>query len=214
VTSSATTATGEPHHPGDWPAPTASRPVEATVALPGSKSLTNRFLVLAALAGDWSRLRQPLRSRDTLLMAAGLRALGVEIEDVPADAHHAAGMPVHEVSGGADWVVRPGPLHGGVRVDVGLAGTVMRFLPPVAALADGRVEFDGDPQARVRPMGPVLDALRTLGVVVDDGGPRCPPRGRRGHRLRPWGRRHPRRVVPPRSSSRPCSWPGRGTTTA
>jgi 3-phosphoshikimate 1-carboxyvinyltransferase len=170
VTASATTATGEPHHPGDWPAPTASRPVEATVALPGSKSLTNRFLVLAALGADWSRLRQPLRSRDTLLMAAGLRALGVEIEDVPAEVHHATGMPVHEVSGGADWVVRPGPLHGGVRIDVGLAGTVMRFLPPVAALADGRVEFDGDPQARMRPMGPVLDALRTLGVGLDDGG--------------------------------------------
>jgi 3-phosphoshikimate 1-carboxyvinyltransferase len=171
VTTSATTATGDPSHPGDWAAPTAHRPVEATVALPGSKSLTNRFLVLAALAGDWSRLRQPLRSRDTLLMATGLRALGVEIEDVPAEGHHGAGMPVHEVSGVADWVVRPPEtLRGDVHGDVGLAGTVMRFLPPVAALAHGRVEFDGDPQARVRPMGPVLDALRTLGVAVDDGG--------------------------------------------
>jgi 3-phosphoshikimate 1-carboxyvinyltransferase len=170
VTASATAATGDPSHPGDWAAPTAREPVEATVALPGSKSLTNRFLVLAALAGDWSRLRQPLRSRDTLLMADGLRALGVEIEDVPADGHHGSGMPVHEVSAGADWVVRPAPLRGGARVDVGLAGTVMRFLPPVAALADGRVEFDGDPQARVRPMGPVLDALRALGVSLDDGG--------------------------------------------
>ena len=171
MTASATTATGDPSHPGDWAAPTAHRPVEATVALPGSKSLTNRFLVLAALAGDWSRLRQPLRSRDTLLMAAGLRALGVEIEDVPAEGHHGAGMPVHEVSAVADWVVRPPEtLRGGVHVDVGLAGTVMRFLPPAAALAYGRVEFDGDPQARVRPMGPVLDALRTLGVALDDGG--------------------------------------------
>ena len=171
MTASATTATGDPSHPGDWAAPTAHRPVEATVALPGSKSLTNRFLVLAALAGDWSRLRQPLRSRDTLLMAAGLRALGVEIEDVPAEGHHGAGLPVHEVSAVADWVVRPPEtLRGGVHVDVGLAGTVMRFLPPAAALAYGRVEFDGDPQARVRPMGPVLDALRTLGVALDDGG--------------------------------------------
>jgi len=75
----------EPSDPGDWPAPTPRRPVDATVVLPGSKSLTNRFLVLAALAGDWSRLRQPLRSRDTLLMAAGLRALGVEIEEVPSE---------------------------------------------------------------------------------------------------------------------------------
>ncbi|MFI5073682.1 MAG: 3-phosphoshikimate 1-carboxyvinyltransferase [Actinomycetales bacterium] len=174
MTASAPTATGEPgdpRHPGDWAAPTARRPVEATVALPGSKSLTNRFLVLATLAGDWSRLRQPLRSRDTLLMAAGLRALGVEIEDVPAEGHHGAGLPVHEVSAVADWVVRPPEtLRGGVHVDVGLAGTVMRFLPPAAALARGRVEFDGDPQARVRPMGPVLDALRTLGVALDDGG--------------------------------------------
>jgi 3-phosphoshikimate 1-carboxyvinyltransferase len=104
-------------------------------------------------------------------MAAGLRALGVEIEDVPAEGHHGAGMPVHEVSAVADWVVRPPEtLRGGVHVDVGLAGTVMRFLPPAAALAYGRVEFDGDPQARVRPMGPVLDALRTLGVALDDGG--------------------------------------------
>jgi 3-phosphoshikimate 1-carboxyvinyltransferase len=169
VTASA--ATGDPSHPGDWAAPTVRRPVEATVALPGSKSLTNRFLVLAALAGDWSRLRQPLRSRDTLLMAAGLEALGVEIEDVPAEGHHGSGMPVPEGSADADWMVRPpAELSGGVRVDVGLAGTVMRFLPPAAALAHGRVEFDGDPQARVRPMGPVLDALRILGVALDDGG--------------------------------------------
>jgi 3-phosphoshikimate 1-carboxyvinyltransferase len=166
-----TAATGDPSHLGDWAAPVARRPVEATVALPGSKSLTNRFLVLAALAGDWSRLRQPLRSRDTLLMAAALRELGVQIEDVPAEVHHSAGMPVHEVTAGTDWVVRPPTeLRGGVRVDVGLAGTVMRFLPPVAALARGRVEFDGDPQARVRPMGPVLEALRTLGVGLEDGG--------------------------------------------
>jgi 3-phosphoshikimate 1-carboxyvinyltransferase len=167
---SATAATGDHRRPGDWAAPTTREPVEATVALPGSKSLTNRFLVLAALANDWSRLRQPLRSRDTLLMADGLHALGVEIEDVPADGHHGSGLPVHEISAGVDWVVRPAPLHGETRVDVGLAGTVMRFLPPVAALADGRVEFDGDPQARVRPMGPVLDALRALGVALDDGG--------------------------------------------
>ncbi len=166
----------DPGVPGDWPAPTPDAPVEATVALPGSKSLTNRFLVLAALAGDWSRLRQPLRSRDTLLMADALRALGVEIEDVPADARSgsaaasASAGPAGSGDDRTDWVVRPAPLRGGARVDVGLAGTVMRFLPPVAALADGPVEFDGDPQARVRPMGPVLDALLTLGVRLDDHG--------------------------------------------
>nr|MDQ6897604.1 3-phosphoshikimate 1-carboxyvinyltransferase [Actinomycetota bacterium] len=158
----------EPSDPGDWPAPTPRRPVDATVVLPGSKSLTNRFLVLAALAGDWSRLRQPLRSRDTLLMAAGLRALGVEIEEVPSEGRPGPGDLAAVAA--VDWVVHPTPLRGGGRVDVGLAGTVMRFLPPVAALADGPVEFDGDPQARVRPMGPVLDALRTLGARLDDHG--------------------------------------------
>ncbi len=175
-TSRPATTTGggapSPGQPGDWAAPTPRGPVDATVALPGSKSLTNRFLVLAALAGDWSRLRQPLRSRDTLLMAAALRSLGVEIEDVPADGRSAGeGRAAGEgPSERLDWLVRPAPLRGSTRVDVGLAGTVMRFLPPVAALADGPVEFDGDPQARVRPMGPVLDALRSLGVQLDDHG--------------------------------------------
>ena len=139
--------------PVDWPAPRASGPVEAAVRLPGSKSLTNRFLVLSAIAEGTSRLRSPLRSRDTLLMAAALRALGVQVDD-----------------DGQDWVVTPHPLRGGARVDCGLAGTVMRFVPGVAALADGDVAFDGDDGARVRPMGPVLAALRTLGVQVDDGG--------------------------------------------
>ena len=138
----------------DWAAPTATGPVDARVVLPGSKSLTNRYLVLAALAGDVSRLRQPLRSRDTLLMAAALRTLGAVVEDVDD----------------GDWLVTPGPVRGGGRVDCGLAGNVMRFVPPVAGLADGPVLFDGDPQARLRPMAPVLGALRTLGVEVDDAG--------------------------------------------
>lgn len=138
-----------------WPAPTPSAPLDAVVRLPGSKSLTNRYLVLAALAGGPSVLRAPLRSRDTLLMAEALRTLGVAVEDDYA---------------GDDWHVVPGELTGDVEVRTGLAGTVMRFLPPVAALADGPVRFDGDEQARVRPMGPVLAALRALGVEVDDGG--------------------------------------------
>jgi 3-phosphoshikimate 1-carboxyvinyltransferase len=142
----------------------AAEPIDATVALPGSKSLTNRYLVLAALASDRSRLRAPLRSRDTLLMAKALRSLGVRIDDVPPE-----GEPV---SGAVDdWVVTPPEVLGGdTRIDCGLAGTVMRFLPAVAALADGPVVLDGDPQARVRPMGPVIDALRTLGADVDDDG--------------------------------------------
>jgi 3-phosphoshikimate 1-carboxyvinyltransferase len=139
--------------PPRWAAPTASGPVDATVALPGSKSLTNRYLVLAALAAGRSRLRRPLRSRDTLLMAAALSALGADITDR-----------------GPDWVVTPSSLRGPAKVDTGLAGTVMRFLPPVAVLADGEISFDGDEQARVRPMGPVLDALRQLGAVIEDEG--------------------------------------------
>jgi len=142
-----------------WPAPTADGPVTADVPLPGSKSLTNRYLVLAALADEPSRLRAPLRSRDTLLMAEALRALGTRIDDVGGTSPF-----------GDDWFVHPRPLHGPAQVDCGLAGTVMRFLPPVAALATGDVRFDGDPRARDRPMGPVLQALRDLGVWVDDDG--------------------------------------------
>ena len=152
----------------DWAAPVASGPLDATVVLPGSKSLTNRYLVLAALATERSRLRAPLRSRDTLLMADALRSLGVRIDDV---------APEGEALGGdvPDWVVTPPEtLTGDVSIDCGLAGTVMRFLPAVAALADGPVRLDGDPQARVRPMGPVIDALRALGVDVDDDGGHLP----------------------------------------
>jgi 3-phosphoshikimate 1-carboxyvinyltransferase len=138
----------------DWSAPTATGPVDATVVLPGSKSLTNRYLVLAALAADVSRLRSPLRSRDTLLMAQALRTLGARVEDVDD----------------GDWLVTPGPFVAGGRVDCGLAGNVMRFVPPVAGLADGPVRFDGDPEAHRRPMAPVLQALRTLGVRVEDDG--------------------------------------------
>ena len=137
----------------DWTAPVASRPVRARVVVPGSKSLTNRLLVLAALADGPSRLRRPLRSRDTTLMARSLQQLGADVTD-----------------DGDDWLVTPHPLRGGIDVDAGLAGTVMRFLPAVAAIADGDVRVDGDPRARQRPMAPVLDALRALGVDVDDDG--------------------------------------------
>ncbi|CAN7356209.1 3-phosphoshikimate 1-carboxyvinyltransferase [Knoellia sp. LjRoot47] len=136
----------------DWTCPAAEGPVDATVELPGSKSLTNRFLVLAARAGGLSRLRAPLRSRDTLLMAQALRSLGVGVEDVDAD----------------DWLVTPGSTGGDSTIDCGLAGTVMRFVPPLAALARDDVAFDGDPHARTRPMGPALEALRALGVDVRD----------------------------------------------
>lgn len=135
-----------------WAAPRASGPVHATVDLPGSKSITNRVLVLAALADGPSRIVAPLRARDTMLMADALRSLGTTIDD-----------------DGADWVVTPGALHG-TSIDTGLAGTVMRFLPSVAALAAGDVAFDGDAYARERPMATLLDGLRQAGVDIDDGG--------------------------------------------
>jgi 3-phosphoshikimate 1-carboxyvinyltransferase len=144
---------------GPWMAPLATGPFAATIALPGSKSLTNRELILAALATGPSLLRAPLHSRDTALMIEGLRALGVRIDEVPG------GRPY-----GADLLVTPGELTGGVSIDCGLAGTVMRFLPPFAALALGPVAFDGDPQARTRPMRAMLTALRELGIDISDDG--------------------------------------------
>ncbi len=137
--------------PDLWPAPSAEGPVHATVRLPGSKSLTNRALVLAALSDGPSVVRQALRSRDTALMAGALTSLGCAVD-----------------TSGDDWKVTPGVLRGLETIDCGLAGTVMRFVPPVAALADGSVIFDGDPHARLRPMGEVLQGLRGLGVDVED----------------------------------------------
>ena len=153
-----------PHDPHDddaaWPAPAARVPVRGTVRLPGSKSLTNRHLVLAAVAAGPSTLRGALVSRDTALMRSALEALGARFEEL-AD----GGLRVHPLPVGD-------PLPGEAAVDCGLAGTVMRFVPFVAALRPGRVRFDGDAGARVRPMAPVLDALRQLGVdVVEVGEP-------------------------------------------
>jgi 3-phosphoshikimate 1-carboxyvinyltransferase len=123
-----------------------------TVTLPGSKSLTNRALVLAAIADRPSVVRRALRSRDTALMAAALSGLGSAVD-----------------TSGEDWAVTPGPFDRDTAVDCGLAGTVMRFVPPVAGLSTGRVSFDGDPHMRNRPVGEVLTALRALGVDVSDG---------------------------------------------
>ena len=134
-----------------WPAPYASSPCDVTVSLPGSKSLTNRALILAALADGPSVVRGALASRDTLLMAGALRTLGAEVD-----------------TSGRDWTVTPGAFTGDGLVDCGLAGTVMRFVPPVAALAPGPTAFDGDAHMRTRPIGPMLEALRALGVQVED----------------------------------------------
>ena len=123
------------------------------MSLPGSKSLTNRALILAALADAPSRVSGALRSRDTLLMAAALTSLGAEIE-----------------TSGTEWTVIPGPLAARGSIDVGLAGTVMRFVPPVAALASGTVAFDGDEHMRQRPVGEILTALRAIGVDIEGYG--------------------------------------------
>jgi 3-phosphoshikimate 1-carboxyvinyltransferase len=136
-----------------WRTPHRPTPVDAVVALPGSKSLTARALVLAALTDGPSRLVRPLRARDTDLMAAGLRALGVDLADA-----------------GEDLLVTPGPLRGPAEVDAGLAGTILRFLPPVAALAEGPVRIDGDRRLHERPNAGLLQGLRDLGVEIDDDG--------------------------------------------
>jgi 3-phosphoshikimate 1-carboxyvinyltransferase len=145
---------------GNWPAPRATTRLDAHVSLPGSKSLTNRELVLSALASGPSLLRRPLHSRDSMLMIEALRSLGVGIDEVAGD--------------GADGddlrITPPVELTGSTSIDCGLAGTVMRFLPPVAALALGPVAFDGDEGARRRPMRTTIDSLRALGVDVNDDG--------------------------------------------
>lgn len=141
-----------------WTAPHAAAPVHATVTVPGSKSQTNRALVLAGLAAAQghgaSTISGALRSRDTDLMIGALRTLGLRVDGEDSEL---------TVSGR----IAPGP---DATVDCGLAGTVLRFVPPLAALADAVVEFDGDEQARARPIAPLLDALRGLGVKIDGSG--------------------------------------------
>lgn len=127
--------------------------MDATVSLPGSKSMTNRALILAALSETPAVVRRPLRSRDTELMAGALRSLGIGVADE-----------------GRDWSVAPSAPTGPATLEVGNAGTVMRFVPPLAATADGAVRFDGDPRARERPIGTLISALRALGASIDDGG--------------------------------------------
>lgn len=137
-----------------WPAPFRGlKPVSATVVIPGSKSVTNRALILAALANSPSTLRKPLHSRDSELMIAGLRALGTKIISLP----------------NGDLEISPAKFFGPAAIDVGNAGTVMRFLPPLAALTTGLVHFDGDPRSHERPLGPVIRALEDLGISIEHG---------------------------------------------
>ena len=137
-----------------WRAPfRGNNPINAAITIPGSKSATNRALILAALAKTPSTLRKPLHSRDSALMIAGLKAIGCAI--------------TQETNG--DLQITPGKFFGPASVDVGNAGTVMRFLPPVAALANGLIHFDGDARSHERPVGPVISALEELGVTIEHG---------------------------------------------
>ena len=137
-----------------WAAPHRGNTlVSATLTIPGSKSVTNRALILAALCDSPSLLRRPLHSRDSALMIAGLKAIGVGIETAE----------------NGDLTITPGQLYGPAGVDVGNAGTVMRFLPPVAAMAKGIIHFDGDARSHERPLGPVIKALESLGVSIEHG---------------------------------------------
>ena len=142
-----------------WKAPLASSPVVGSLQIPGSKSLTNRELVLAALADGPSIIHRPLHSRDSRLMIEALRSLGTTIEEIPGDGAF-----------GPDWKITPGELTGSTTIDCGLAGTVMRFMPPVASLALGPTTFDGDEGARKRPMATTISSLKALGVDVADEG--------------------------------------------
>ena len=154
--------------PGDWPAPLVPASSEtagknALVHIPGSKSLTNRYLLLATLADSPSYLRAPLHSRDSALMIEALRQLGAGIELVPTDSPFGPDIKVTPLNFAQADSIQPQA----VSIECGLAGTVMRFVPALAALLPGEFAFDGDPHARQRPMGPVLEGLRQLGVRVD-----------------------------------------------
>jgi 3-phosphoshikimate 1-carboxyvinyltransferase len=181
---------------GRWRAPAARGPVRATLRLPGSKSITNRALILAALSDSPSVVRGVLKARDTSLAIGALRALGAVVSRggdppyPPVSARPGLIAKTATVSGPSarttiprgddpigpdDLIMRPIgetalPAGAAVSVDVGNAGTVMRFLPAVAALTPAAVAFDGDPRARERPVGELLSALRALGVSIDDGG--------------------------------------------
>ena len=144
-----------------WAAPERAHPLSHSLSLPGSKSLTNRELVLAALASGPSRILKPLHSRDTELMVGALQALGATITETPGSGHFGPDFLIEPIALGAT----PHPIS----IDCGLAGTVMRFVPPVAALVPGTTHVDGDLTARRRPMAQTIDALTQLGVSVDHG---------------------------------------------
>ena len=149
-------------HMTNWNAPyrggltSIGEPINSKITIPGSKSATNRALILAAIAKTPSRLRKPLSSRDADLMVKGLQSLGCNIEELKTEQ-------------GFDYQITPQKLSGPTQIDVGNAGTVMRFLPPIASLATGLVHFDGDARSHERPLGPVIKALEQLGASIEHG---------------------------------------------
>ena len=146
----------------NWSAPyrggltSVGEPINAKISIPGSKSATNRALILAAIAKTSSRLRKPLSSRDADLMVKGLQSLGCKIDEIKTEQ-------------GFDYQITPQKLSGPTQIDVGNAGTVMRFLPPIASLATGLVHFDGDARSHERPLEPVIKALEQLGASIEHG---------------------------------------------
>jgi len=155
---------------GPYAAPTIDGAVHATLTIPGSKSLTNRELIIAAIADGPGRLIAPLHSDDSRRMVDALRTLGVGIDEVESDGEF-----------GPDLVVTPAPLAGGATIDCGQAGTVMRFIAPLAGLASADVHLTAHETALHRPMGGLISALRDLGVDIDDGGTWALPFTIRGH---------------------------------
>ena len=149
-------------HMTNWSAPfrggltSVGEPINAKISIPGSKSATNRALILAAIAKTPSRLRKPLSSRDADLMVKGLQSLGCKIDEI-------------KTAQGFDYQITPQKLTGPTQIDVGNAGTVMRFLPPIASLATGLVHFDGDARSHERPLEPVIKALEQLGASIEHG---------------------------------------------
>jgi 3-phosphoshikimate 1-carboxyvinyltransferase len=144
---------------GPWLAPRIRHAISGIVSLPGSKSLTNRELVLSAIASSPSTLRDPLDSRDSQLMIESLIKLGSKITVSP-EGDLVIVSPTTDIGGQNEL---------NTAIDCGLAGTVMRFVPPMAALFAGQITFDGDEVARRRPMKTTIDSLRALGVTVKDG---------------------------------------------
>lgn len=144
---------------GSYLAPRAERSLTARLSVPGSKSLTNRELLLAAIADGPGTLHAPLHSDDSYYMVEALRALGAVIEEVEGTSPF-----------GPDLRITPATLRGDTTIDCGQAGTVMRFIGPLAGLAVGDIQITAHDSAMHRPMGAVITALRDLGVDVDDEG--------------------------------------------